>query len=159
MGSTKLNYFHVSSMTMQSSEYRDVLGIICCKIEKCNEFMNFCLVCKLWRDVGNSVKIKFANKFMQKVSNEYSWTNATQTTTVVRVIEYHYLPTKLQCLHGPWTEKITSVDSSGNQKTREIQKYRHNLGTIVEMSSDEELRGWMINYDPIIYGNSSASIF
>ena len=120
---------------LQLRENRNILQLLCNKLNKEIDYVNFCVVCKLWNEVGQSLKNEMADKFKlycykQNVEQDQLGQHYTKLT------EYYHLWNDL--LHGPW--KLTLLtDSDSTLKKRELIRYRYSFGKLTYMASQEEI--------------------
>ena len=115
---------------MQSRDIRDILQLICIKLDKEKDYTNFCLTCKLWNEIGQLTKNIMADKF--KMYCYKQTIEHIQGKQYIKLTECYHL--RNDSLHGPWKLTLTCGDFKV-----ELIRYVYSFGKLVKMASQEEI--------------------
>lgn len=135
---------------LQSRDNRDFLQLICQSLSSTQDYRTFCLVCKLWKDVGETSKYDMANKFKlycyKQTAHRYNG------KAYLQLVEYYYLYDER--LHGPW--KLTLIPEDDYDKSKQLIRYVYSFGKLIYMASQEQINALFIEMGlerPLLEGN------
>lgn len=127
---------------MQCRQNKDVVVLLFRLVDTAKEYTNFCLVCKLWKEVGKTLKNEMADKFRlycyKQTSHNQRSTRSSSQVTFLKLTEYYHLPNEK--LHGPWTVTLTKYDQNGVQMDSvKLVRYVYSFGKLIYMASQKEI--------------------
>jgi hypothetical protein len=136
---------------MQSRENKDIIGLFFKSIIKNTDYINFCLVCKLWNEVGQSLKNLMADKFRlycyKQIARNHKLHSTNSYGSFSQLTEYYHLPN--DTLHGPWVVTFTRYDNYGPMKSESLTRYVYSFGKLVNMASAEEIKNIFLKMDMV----------
>lgn len=116
---------------MQSRDNKDFIQLLCQNYINREDYTNFCLVCKLWNEIGKLLQNIMANKFKM-----YCYTQKQENLGggeyYIKLVEYYHLPNDR--LHGDWKVTITF-----KKKKQELIRYMYSFGNLIETASREDI--------------------